>query len=296
MVHIHAIDNYRSKILQRTRDQQELASIFPDMTRSLIISGVPCSYPDSARKLYEIRSPFATLVRDIESLFAPNKPSRSDYVLRVGLAFFKGFHKIIARVIRYFKFAARNSAKAKHALLPGILAFAVWLGISGLRGRKLDGPTRVFHEMQEAYVQFGEKCIERAEMMSPNLKGMIETWRKTNKITSPTPMSPIELLKIRDLRISPHKINFVMEVRKKLNKTPSPPLPDPDCVPLRVHDGRILIGKYDSEGRFNILSIAITTPWQRVAKRVQAEEEFKRAIMYLNDNEFDEYLKLSGLW
>lgn len=192
--------------------------------------------------MYEIRSPFASLLRDIESLFAPKNPSRSGYLLPKGLSFFKGFRRIIARVIRYFKLAARNSIKAKNALLPGILAFAVRHGISGLRGRKLDGPTRVFHEMQEAYVQLGEKCIERAEMMSPNLKGMIEAWRKTNKIPSPTPISPTELLKIRELRISPHKINFVMEVGKKLNKTPSPPLPDPDCIPLECTTEQFLSG------------------------------------------------------
>lgn len=245
-------------------------------------------------KLYDIALPFASLARDIESLFAPNNPRRSGYLLPVGLAFFAGFHRIIAGVILYFKFAARKSRMARNALVLGILAFAVRLGISGLSGRKLDGPTRAFHKMQEDYIQFGEKYMERVEMMSPNLKGTIEAWRRTNKIPSRMQISPTEFLKISELRISRHKINFVIEVRKKLNKTPCPPLPDPDCIPLRVHDGKILIGKYDSEGRFNIQSTPIVTLWQGVADRVQAVDDFKRAIMYLNDNEFDEYLKLSG--
>jgi len=244
--------------------------------------------------LYDIKLPFVSLVRDIESLVAPKKSNKSGYLLLVDLSFFESFLGIIAGLILYFKFAARKSRMAGNALVLGILAFAVRLGISGLSGRKLDGPTRAFHKMQEDYIQFGEKYMLRVEMMSPNLKGTIEAWRRTNKIPSRTPISPTEVLKINELRKSRHKINFVMEVRKKLNKTPCPPLPDPDCIPLRVHDGKILIGKYDREGRFNIQSTPIVTLWQGVADRVQAVDDFKRAIMYLNDNEFDEYLKLSG--
>ena len=63
-------------------------------------------------------------------LIAPKRSSRYWYLLPVGLAFFGGFLGIIAGLVLYFKFRARDSRMARNALLLGILAFAVWLGIS----------------------------------------------------------------------------------------------------------------------------------------------------------------------
>lgn len=149
--------------------------------------------------------------------------------------------------------------------------------------------------MEHTFNQFGEKYLDRIDRMYPQLRPLTDTFREIKGIKHTAANPTISKMMTAEV-VNPVKIETVLIFKHKMEHTPAPPLPDPDCLPLYVDGKRLFIRRRSNDG-MTILDdfVDASTPeWQGIAKRIKATLEYRTALMALNDSEFEEYLEYLG--
>ena len=124
---------------------------------------------------------------------------------------------------------------------------------------------RAFVAMAEAYQRYRLKYLDMVEKMFPNPQPLNDVWKNVigiieeEKTTITTAAGPTGILTRKHQKVNQTKIERILILEHKMHETPAPIPPEPDYVPFRVYDGKLLICKNEN-GKLLTYSIIITAP------------------------------------